>query len=306
MGWNGSGSVIRSNGTYTGTNVWEQDKNAAVKIVTSRHDAHDEDMADAIENTIAKDGQNAPTANLPMGGFKHTNVAVASARTDYARASQVQDSALIWGGTTGGTANAQTLTLSPAITAYTTGARVRFIAGATNTAACTININSVGANTIKKNLGSTDLAAGDIFTGGIYEIVYNGTNWVLADQASRITQDWTASGLTASGSMTVSSISVSYAKYAIIAPQLVFMTLHVSFTLGGTPSTAVNVPLPVAGAALTNGQVAYSYISDGGVTGGISLIGSGGSVAQVFRENQGNWSTGASRVIYLSMTYMHG
>lgn len=68
MGWNGSGSFERTNGTNTGDDVWEQDKDAGVKITTARHDTHDQDLADGIENCLAKDGQNAMTANLNMGG----------------------------------------------------------------------------------------------------------------------------------------------------------------------------------------------------------------------------------------------
>ena len=54
-------------------------------------DAEINDIATALTQSLAKDGQTVPTANLPMGGFKHTNVNTASARTEYARASQVQD-----------------------------------------------------------------------------------------------------------------------------------------------------------------------------------------------------------------------
>ena len=50
------------------------------------------DVGTALTQSIAKDGQTVPTANLPMGGFKHTGVANASARTDYAAYGQVQDS----------------------------------------------------------------------------------------------------------------------------------------------------------------------------------------------------------------------
>lgn len=47
------------------------------------------DVASALTASIAVDGQTPATANLPMGGFKHINVAAASAATDYARFDQV-------------------------------------------------------------------------------------------------------------------------------------------------------------------------------------------------------------------------
>lgn len=49
------------------------------------------DLGNEIANSIAKDGQTTPTANLPMGGFKHTGVADATARTQYATYGQLLD-----------------------------------------------------------------------------------------------------------------------------------------------------------------------------------------------------------------------
>lgn len=175
---NGSGTYTRSNSTYTGATVWQQDFAGGNKIVDSRHDLHDQDIADAITASLAKDGQTTPTANLPMGGFKHTNVAVASARTDYARASQVQDSTLQWCGTSGGAADAQTLTPSPSITAYTAGQRFAFVAGFTNTGATTINVSGLGAKNVILGTG-TALPAGAITANTICEIIYGGSDFVL-------------------------------------------------------------------------------------------------------------------------------
>ena len=105
------------------------------------------DLASGLSNVICKDGQTTVTANLPMSTFRHTNVGVASARTDYARASQVQDSTLIAIGTIAGT-NTITGSLAPAITAYAAGQFYTFIPANTNTGATTISINSVGARNI--------------------------------------------------------------------------------------------------------------------------------------------------------------
>jgi hypothetical protein len=71
-----------------------------------------------------------------------------------------------------------TCSFSPAITAYVTGTRYRFLANTANTGAATININSIGAKTIKKAAGgiTTDLADNDIRAGQWVEMVYDGTN----------------------------------------------------------------------------------------------------------------------------------
>ena len=84
------------------------------------------DLVTAMAASIAKDGQTTPTANLPMGGYKHTGVAAGSAADDYADVASVQDGSYIWCGTAGGTADAITLSPSPAITAYTTGTEFRW------------------------------------------------------------------------------------------------------------------------------------------------------------------------------------
>lgn len=77
----------------------------------------------------------------------------------------------------GGT-DAYAITVTPAPTAYVTGQVFRFRANTANTGTATLNVNSLGAVTIVKNV-STALDTGDILAGQIIEVVYNGTNFVL-------------------------------------------------------------------------------------------------------------------------------
>lgn len=84
--------------------------------------------------------------------------------------------------TAGGTANAITLTYSVAPAAYYTGQVFTFKAGATNTGATTVNVNSLGA----KNL-YVDAAAcvgGEIISGKWYVIGYDGTQFQLLSPAA--------------------------------------------------------------------------------------------------------------------------
>jgi hypothetical protein len=176
----------RTDGTRTGAETWQEAKTAAVKIRADAHDVHDEDLADGIEACWKRDGGNQPSADLPMNAKKFTGVANASARTHFAAAGQVADSVLMWAGTSSGN-DTITASVSPAITAYAAGQTFRFKAGGTNTGAATININSVGAKSIKKGAdGATDPAAGDITAGGVYIIVYDGTNFQLFVPASDV------------------------------------------------------------------------------------------------------------------------
>lgn len=179
QGWDGGGGVIRGDGVRTGSNTWQQARDAGVKIRAEDHDLHDEILATAIENTVARDGQNTASANLPMGGFRHTGVGAASARTDYARASQVQDGAMVFGGTSGGSSNAYTMSLTPTPSAYVAGQQFTFIANHTNTGASTLNVNAIGATAIRQGTALTALAAGTIVSGQVVTVVYDGTYFVL-------------------------------------------------------------------------------------------------------------------------------
>jgi hypothetical protein len=69
-----------------------------------------------------------------------------------------------------------TITLSPVPTAYTTGMVVHFKANTANTGAATLNVNSLGAKTIKKDV-SVDLDTGDILANQLLTVIYDGTNF---------------------------------------------------------------------------------------------------------------------------------
>lgn len=183
MPWNGSGVFNRSNGVNTGTEVWQDDAGAGVKIRADRHDTHDQDIVDGMENTITRDGQNSPSANLPMNNQKHTGVAAASgqtSRTEYLASGVAQDGDIFELGSVSGT-DTITASASPAVSAYVAGQTFRFVATGTNTGATTININSAGAKAIQK-LGAA-LVAGDITSGDAVEVYYDGTQFQMLSPA---------------------------------------------------------------------------------------------------------------------------
>ena len=176
-------------GVYTkgnaGTGGWTGDQGRGTGIESGLHDTQDNDFTTGINSTLNKDGSNVPSANLPMGGFRHTGVGLATARDSYATLGQAQDGTAIWGGTSGGTANAQTLTLSPAITAYAAGQRFGYFAVATNTGALTININGLGAKAVQwRNLA---LTGNEIEINAAVEIVYDGTAFQSVQLAGKAT-----------------------------------------------------------------------------------------------------------------------
>ena len=174
MGWDGAGNVNRTINWTT---------RSGKTVSTANHEAHDADLAGAIQNSIAKDGQNSPTADLPMAGQKHTNVDDAALRNQYAAAGQIQDQSLthITATNTAGTANAITIEPTPPITAYAAGQRFSFVAEGTNTGAVTVDVSSLGAKAVQK-LGAA-LVAGDIATGDLVAIEYDGTQFQLLTPA---------------------------------------------------------------------------------------------------------------------------
>lgn len=89
-----------SSGTYTKGNAatggWAGDAAGGIGIEAGRHDTQDNDFQNGINNCLTKDGQNTPTANLPMGGLKHTGVGNATADNQYAAWGQLRNGAPVY------------------------------------------------------------------------------------------------------------------------------------------------------------------------------------------------------------------
>ena len=180
MPWSG-GSFTRTNGVNTGATLWAQDRDDGTKILATRHDTNDQDMADGINSTLEKSGSNAATGNLNIGSNRLTAVADGTAKTDAATVNQIQSNGPAFQATDTGTANTYVIALSPAITAYAAGQEITFKAGAASTTASTLNVNTLGAKALKK-LHDQDIASGDIESGSIVTAVYDGTNFQVTSQ----------------------------------------------------------------------------------------------------------------------------
>lgn len=178
MSRNGSGTYSRVEADYVFNTVIDETK------VNNEFD----DLGNEITASIAKDGQTNPTANLPMNSFKHTGVAAGTARTDYSDVASVQDGGYLWGGTGGGTADVITITLAPTVSAYATGMEIRFIASGANTTNVTLNVDSIGAKAVTKH-GTTALVAGDIKSGQIVKVTYDGTRFLLGTVSDQVTDN---------------------------------------------------------------------------------------------------------------------
>lgn len=92
----------------------------------------------------------------------------------YASVAGIQNAQYVYAADAVGT-DSYAITLSPAPAAYVTGQTFFFKAGTANTGAATLNVNGLGAKTIKKAYNS-DLVTGDILANQIVQVTYDGTN----------------------------------------------------------------------------------------------------------------------------------
>lgn len=298
MAWNGSGVFSRTNGTNNGSDVWEQDKDDGTKIVASLHDIHDEDLADGIQNCLTKDGQNTPTANLPMGGFKHTGVGAATDKGHYPSGNQISTKAITFGGTSTGGANVYSITLPFKPNALVTGAIYSFIAHQNSSNTCLADINGDGAlqAELKDYYGS--MATGSIKTGDHVVMFYNGTDFIRIPCNGPRLRTFTSPTLVGSGSMTLSTQNITR---AIIGRDEEGVSINVggTFTVGGTPSAIITFTTPYATSAVPTALACAVW----GGSGYHSCVATVASSTVEIRKLDGDFSAGVLRAIYVSGKY---
>lgn len=137
-------------GTYQrfyGSTGWTDDKNAAVFILASRHDTHDQDIADGINTAV---GKIRLGDTMILSSVSGTNTVLGS--------------------------------LTPALTAYAYGLRVILTPANTNTGATTLNINSLGALAVL-NTDGTACIGGELVATMPAELMLNSAanGWIIVN-----------------------------------------------------------------------------------------------------------------------------
>lgn len=298
MPFNGAGTFTRTNGVNTGSGTWAADAAAGTPILASRQDTHDQDIADALSSCIVKDGQTTPTANLPMGGYKHTGVANASSRSDYAAAGQVQDGGLVYAGASTGSSNAYVVTMTPSISAYTAGQSFTFIPNFTNTGATTANVNSKGAKTVQY-LGKA-CVGGEIVSGVPATIVYDGTNFQLLQHGggwATYTPTYSATAPLTLGT-TSSQLNV-YQRHG----DRVYIQVRGTGTTGGSAGQYLNVTLPINAADAYQSFTATVYNNTTSKSIAATCASTGLSAVTMSQNDGSNFTTGVVYNIYFSGVY---
>lgn len=229
MSYNGSGTFnINSAGQPVVTNT---------VISSTAFNQLTADLATGLSTAITKDGQTTPTNNIPLGGYKVTNLGNGTSATDAVNLSQLQNST----GTFLTVSGTDTLTgtVSPTVTAYAVGQIFSFVAAATNTGAVTINISSVGAKSITR-LGATSLIAGDLIINSLAFIVYDGTQFQLLNPN-------TFTNITFTGNATFAAYTETItASGTVGASATLSIVLGTVLTATLTSATACTFTMPTA------------------------------------------------------------
>lgn len=267
-------------------------------ISSATHNTTLTDIANALTASIAKDGQTTPTANLPMGTYRHTGVSNGTARDQYAAVGQLQDNTATVVGSVSGV-DTITGSLTPALAAYVTGMAVVLFPAGTNTGAATLNLNSLGAKNIVNVLGAS-VGAGTLRTGNPAFLVYNGTSFVLiSEDAASGSFTGTLTGCTTSPTGTVTY--VRNGRMVMLAiPYMVGTSNTTSMTLTGMP-VAIRPEFDqiVHGPFANDNGVAVSQKVDAYIanTGTITLFKGGSSTDWTSSGTKGISS--ASIIIYM-------
>jgi len=148
---------------------------------------------------------------------------------------------------------------TPALGGYATGAQFSFIAQNTNTAAVTIDIDTLGVKSITK-FGTTPLAAGDIIAGALMLIEYDGTRFQLLNVTNNnfkyIVEPTTISATAATGTINydVATQSIVYYTTNATANWTINFRALSSATLNSLMSTGQTITVTFMA---TQGATAY-------------------------------------------------
>ena len=177
-------STSETNAATSETNAAASETNAATSETNA---ASSETNASTSESNAATSASNAATSEANAA----SSASAASTSATNAATSETNAAAYATSGAsvgvyyvTTGSSNAYVVAATPTITSYGSGGYGLLIkASFTNTGPATINVDAVGAKAIQKPDGSA-LGSGDITSGGIYHLTYDGTQFQLVGEAA--------------------------------------------------------------------------------------------------------------------------
>ena len=166
---------MRTDGTRQGNTLYQQQEQSVQTIQAPLLDHEANDVAQAITESLPRDGQAAMTGALPMGTNRIIGLGDGQQNQDAATYKQLLalTTPLVLPSGVGGTADAITLAPEPAIAAYGLGRGARFFARGPNTQDVTLSISGLPAIPLRRSNGAA-LAEGDIVLNQHIWCVYDG------------------------------------------------------------------------------------------------------------------------------------
>ena len=287
-----------SGGTYTkgnaGTGGWTGDAGLGIGIEAGRHDTQDNDFATGINTCLTKDGQNTPTANLPMGGYKHTGVGDATAGDEYLSYGQLLDvsKAVL----SAGTAPNYTVTLTPAPSAYYNGMSfaIQIHSSLITNAGATLNVNGLGAKDLKICMvGATvrDPVYGELSAYNTYIVTFNNNLDAFLIANPTFGNSLIAYTPTVSSSAGSISLVQSDALYQYITGSTLRVRFEVQVTVSGATANTIIVSLPKT--PRTTDFNTFAVASSSGISGysgyGIEAYVNAASGLTMYRSDTNNF-----------------
>jgi hypothetical protein len=258
-------------------------------ISSTQVDANNSDIATALTQSIAVDGQSTVTGNIPLSTYKLTGVGAGSAATDSLTLGQAQAEAMHWCGTAGGTADAITLAPTPAITAYAAGQRFVWKAsGSVNTGATTVAISGLGAIALQDS--GAALVAGDHAVGKIYMGILDtaSTVQIINVQVSSINPlrvtSLVVSGIATVGGITTTTSGTSNLVAGVNAGNSIASGGNYNTLIGDEAGTTVSTGdnnVAVGYAALDANNTGASNVAVGNNALGVATTASGNTAVGV-------------------------
>ncbi|AYO30264.1 hypothetical protein D2962_06205 [Biomaibacter acetigenes] len=188
-----------------------------------------------------------------------------------------------------GSANTYAVTLNPAPSALVDGLCVAVKINVDNTGASTLNVNGLGAKSIKKPNGN-DVSVGNLKAGSIYTLRYNGTNFILQGeggsgnaQPSDVLSGKTFTNdigeqigtMTNNGIKTItpSNIDQALSGYYASGSKVAAVTFDASKVLTGTTIAGTAGTMPNRGAVVITPSTANQAIAAGYHNGSGYVVG---------------------------------
>lgn len=196
---------------------------------------------------VVEEATNAETANGTATGDTGAKLFVTPAKLSTA----IQSNSYLYAADAE-SSDAYVITLTPAPTALTIGMKITFKANTANAGAATLNVNGLGAKTIKKQ-GNIDLSPNDIKANQIVTVVYDGTNFQMQSSVGQ------ASALDLVADLTLGEAVTANDSVAINGDGFIYKAqsdvLNDAFTVIGTlretGSAADTKPVNLLGPLLT-------------------------------------------------------